>query len=284
MFRFPFLVLAAFAAGPFGAASVFAEEASPVITGAGAHFSWVVFDEQKQALEKHVGRPIKLFGREQMLGAGCNAGIKMAQSNHPGAEAFGLVCCQLDAREIAEKRIKVYPIAEEPILILVNADNPVKDLSLKQVRGLFSGKIRNWKQVGGRDEPVVVFMRPHCEHRPGHWKTILPELRLFSKDRIKVQSAIDMVHRISDFSGGIGHIGSAWKFDQKNRVKFVSISGYQPTAANLKTRRYPFYRSLAAVTNEQPSAQVISLIEYARTSSEFRKIARQYQLHPVAGK
>jgi len=282
MFRRSKLLLVAMAAGLFGIGSAFAEESSPVITGAGAHFSWVVFDGQKSALEKHVGRPLKLFGREQMLGAGCNAGIKTAQSNRPGHESFGLVCCQIDPSEIAEKHLRVYPIADEPILILVNASNPLSNLSAQQVRDLFAGKIKNWKQVGGNDEPVVVFMRPHCEHRPGHWKTILPELKLFSKDRIKVQSAVDMVLRVSDFSGGIGHIGSAWKFESKNKVKILSISGYKPTAANLKHKRYPFYRSLAAVTNEQPSQQVISLIEYARSSKEFQKIARQYELQPVA--
>lgn len=281
MLRRPILLSVAIATGFFCAGVGAAEENSTVITAAGAHFSWVVFDGQKQALEKHIGRPIKLFGREQMLGAGCNAGIKTALSNRPGHETFGLVCCPLDAREIAAKHLRIYPIAEEPILILVNADNPVNDLSVQQVRDLFAGKIKNWKQVGGNDEPVVVFMRPHCEHRPGHWKTILPELKLFSKDRVKVQSAVDMVQRVSDFTGGIGHTGSAWMFDAKSRVKSVSVSGIKPTALNLKNRRYPFYRTLSAVTNEQPSKQVISLIEYARTSKEFRQIAQQYQLQPL---
>lgn len=281
MFRPVESLLVAIAAGLFGVASATAEENTNIITGAGAHFSWVVVDGQKQALEKHINRPIKLFGREQMLGAGCNAGIKIAQSNRPGHETFGLVCCQIDTQEAAEKSLKVFPIAEEPILILVNAGNPVRDLSVQQVRDLFSGKIRNWKQVGGNNEPVVVFMRPHCEHRPGHWKTILPELEYFSKDKVKVQSAVDMVQRISDFTGGIGHTGSAWEFDPDSRVKAVTVSGIKPTAANLKRKRYPFYRTLSAVTNETPSAEVISLIEYARTSEEFRQIAAQYQLQPL---
>jgi len=255
-----------------------AENDSNVITGAGAHFSWIVFDGQHKALESHVGRPIKLFGKEQMLGAGCNAGIKMAKSNRPGHEAFGLVCCQLGNKEIKEGDLRVYPVAKEPILILVNRDNPVNNLSLRQVRDVFSGKITNWKQVGGEDRPIVVVLRPHCKDRPGHWKTILPEIDRFRKDRVNVRSAADMVQRVNDFSGAIGHTGAAWKFEPDNKVKAIAISGIQPTAKNLKNGAYPFYRTLSAVTNSHASKQVVSLIEYARTSTEFREIAKKYEL------
>lgn len=251
------------------------------ITGAGAHFSWVVFSEQKPVLEKHIHRPIKLFGKEQMLGAGCNAGIKMAQSSAPGHESFGLVCCQLSQQEIREKALKIFPIAKEPMLILVNQKNPVSNLSLKQVRGIFSGRIRNWKEVGGEDRPIVVVMRPHCKQRPGHWKSILPSLEMFRKERVNVRSARDMVVHVGDFEGAIGHTGSAWDFGDQHQVKWITVSGYAPTAKNVGAGKYPFYRTLSAVTNKTPSKDVVSLIEYARTSKEFREVARKYELLPL---
>ena len=159
----PFALLACILT-PF---SLAADSNPEEIVGAGAHFSWVVFDGQHKALEKHVGRPISLFGKEQMLGAGCNAGIRVARSSRPGAETFGLVCCQLSKKEMRAKNIRIFSIANEPILILVNRENPVSNLSLKQARQIFAGKIENWKQVGGRDAPVVVVLRPHCKNRPG---------------------------------------------------------------------------------------------------------------------
>ena len=66
-----------------------------IITGAGAHFAWVVFDELKPDLERVSGRPIELHGRNSTLGMGCNAGIKTALQNAPGHETFGFVCCPL---------------------------------------------------------------------------------------------------------------------------------------------------------------------------------------------
>ena len=274
---FPVFVLA----GISMSTSVAADSYNQTITGAGAHFSWIVFKEQQKGLENHVHRPVKLFGKEQMLGAGCNAGIKMAQSNRLGHETFGLVCCPLSQQEIREKGLKVFPIAKEPLLILVNKNNPIKNLSIKQVRDIFSGQVKNWKEVGGEDRKIVVVMRPHCKDRPGHWKTILPSLDRFRKDRVNVRSAHDMVSYVGDFDNAIGHTGSAWDFGDHRTVKVVTVSGYAPTAMNVKSGKYPFFRILSAVTNKRPSKDVINLIEYARTSDQFRQIARKYELLPL---
>ena len=180
------------------------------ITGAGAHFSWTIMNDLQRQLEETTGRKIKLFGRESAMGAGCNAGIKLAQSSTPENETFGLVCCPLSKQEIQDKKLRVFPLALEPIMILAHKTNPVDNLSSKQVRAIFRGEITNWKQVGGDDRGIVVVTRLHCKKRPGHWKTILPDAKSFSQKRINVKSAADMVKRINDFKGGFGHTGSAW--------------------------------------------------------------------------
>jgi phosphate transport system substrate-binding protein len=251
------------------------------ITGAGAHFSWVIFNELKPSLEHKSGRKIKLFGKESMLGMGCNAGIKTAKMNHAGNETFGFVCCDLAREEQRKENIHLHPIAHEPILILVHRSNPVNNLSTRQLRAIFRGDITNWKQVGGSDKPIVVVTRLHCKHRPGHWKTILPDAKQFRQDRLNVKSAAEMVKTVSDFTGGIGHTGSTWIFDHKSQVKSIRVGGVQPTAANLKAGRYPFYRQLGAVTSENASPAVKSIIEQVQTGPEFRKIARKYDLVPL---
>ena len=282
MFQFRSIIPVVILAGSFLSANVVANDNNRAVTGAGAHFSWIVFKEQQQALEKQIHRPIKLFGKEQMLGAGCNAGIRMAQSNRPGHETFGLVCCPLSQQEIREKALRIFPIAKEPLLILVNRKNPVNNLSLKQVRSIFAGTIRNWKEVGGDNRKIVVVMRPHCKDRPGHWKTILSSLSKFRKDRVNVRSAHDMVSYVSDFDNAIGHTGSAWEFGGQSSVKAVTVSGYAPTAVNIKSGKYPFFRVLSAVTSKNPSKDVVDLIDFARKSDQFGKIARKYELLPLS--
>lgn len=251
------------------------------VTGAGAHFSWIIFDSLKSDLEKVSGRKIMLYGKDSMMGQGCNAGIKNAKLSGSDKETFGFVCCPLSDEEVSKQQIQVHPLALEPILILVNQSNPVSNLSTQQVRDIFSGKITNWKEVGGKDQPIVAVTRLHCKKRPGHWKTILPSAEDFRKTRLNVSSADEMVKRVSDFEGAIGHTGATWLFETGNKVKHITVDGIAPTAANLKNKRYPFFRQLSAVTNLNPSEDVLKIIHETQTGPAFFKVAKQFNLLPL---
>lgn len=251
------------------------------VTGAGAHFAWVIFDSLKDELEQSSGRKISLFGKGASLGMGCNSGIKLAAMSSSENETFGFVCCPLSDHEVHEKKIKVYPLADEPILILVNKDNPVDNLSIEQVRAMFSGKITNWKQVGGWDKAVVVVTRLHCKKRPGHWKTILPDAAAFTKTRINVPSAKEMVKRVTDFKTAIGHTGATWEFDRNSHVKAITVGGVAATSANLKNKTYPFHRRLSAITSLAPSETVVKIIKQVQEGESFGKVAKKYNLLPA---
>lgn len=252
-----------------------------VVTGAGAHFAWVIFDSLKADLEKVSGRTIELHGRNSTLGMGCNAGIKTALKNSPDNETFGFVCCPLSNGEVTSKKLKVYPIALEPVYVVVNRANPITDVSEEQVRAVMRGDVVNWKELGGADEPIVLVTRLHCKDRPGHWKTILPDAKLFRQQRLNVKSAADMVQRISDFKSSFGHIGSTWEFGPDSQVKVLSVNGIMPTAENLRLRKYPFYRNLSAITDQRPSDDVLKIIHEVRTGSAFRQVAQKYNLLPL---
>lgn len=267
-----FLVLAA------SLAQADVDRAKPVITGGGAHFAWVVFESLKPDLEHVSGRSIELHGRNSTLGMGCNAGIKTALRNAPDHETFGFVCCPLSEKEVTNKKLRVYPIALEPVLIVVNRANPVSDLSSEQVRGIMRGDILNWREVGGNDEPIVLVTRLHCKKRPGHWKTILPDATAFRQQRLNVSSAADMVQRVGDFKGAIGHIGSTWEFGTDSQLKVLSVNGYQPTAENLRSKHYPFFRNLSAVTDQHPSDDVLTIIREVQTGPAFDAVAARFQL------
>lgn len=273
------VLLAGIFAGSAGAADS-APADSNAITGAGAHFSWFVFDKLEPQLEKKFGRELVLYGRQSMLGAGCNAGIRTARENRPGHETFGLVCCPLDEKEVKEKGLVVHPIALEPVVILLNESNPVSNLSVSQTRKIFRGEISNWKAVGGPDQPIVVVTRLHCKHRPGHWKTLLPSVDAFRKDRLNTKSAAEMVKRVGDFPGAIGHIGATWEFGDA-KVKTISIGGVSASADTLRSKRYPFYRQLSAVTHGPVSSDLSAILKEVQTGEGFRAVAARYHLLPL---
>ncbi len=254
------------------------EPSSGTITGAGAHFAWVIFDSLKDELEKSTGKKIALFGKNSNLGMGCNAGIKLAQQSRHNHETFGFVCCPLSQQELSEKQIKIYPLAEEPLLIVVNSLNPVNDLSIEQVRSIFRGDITNWKSVGGWDKPIVVVTRLHCKKRPGHWKTILPNAKDFIKQRLNVTSAAEMVKFVSEFETAFGHLGSTWEHDERSSIKAITVDHVAATAENLENKTYPFHRRLSAVTSMNPSENVLKVIEQVQYGKSFEALAKKYNL------
>jgi len=250
------------------------------ISGAGEHFTWVLLDEVRPKLEQDFNIKLNLIGRESMLGHGCNQGIKQARANRPGNETFGFICCPLDKAEVDKEQLQVHPIAREPLLIIVNKSNPVTDIPLDQVRAIFRGEIRNWKAVGGPDRPIVLVMRPHCPHRPGHWKTIVPRLEELRQDRIDVKAEAEVVQGVSDFAEGIGNIGSTWVFDDRQQIKVVSVGGVAPTAANLESGRYPFYQEQSIVTHGDMSPALQGMIREVQQGTAFRAVLKKYELLP----
>jgi len=265
--------------------SLFAAEQSEsqkeTITGAGAHFAWVIFDSLKDELEQSTGNKLQLFGKNSNLGMGCNAGIKLAKQSTDEHQTFGFTCCPLSDEELAKEKLKIYPLAEEPIMILVNKNNPINNLSTEQVRAIFSGKTKNWKDVGGWDKPIVVVTRLHCKKRPGHWKTILPSADSFVKKRLNVSSAKEMVKLVTDFDTAFGHLGSTWEFGKNSNVKAISINNVKATAANLKNKTYPFHRRLSAITNLNPGPDVLSTIHQVQHGQSFNEVAKKYNLLPL---
>lgn len=276
-----FVVLLAMSSSAYCTDNMQDHEDENALMGAGAHFAWILFDAIKDDIEAKTGRKTILFGENSMLGVGCNAGIKAAKQGTKSRETFGFVCCPLSDEEIEKDQLIVYPLAKEPILILAHKDNPVDNLSAEQVRAIFRGEQINWSEVGGPDKPIVVVTRLHCKKRPGHWKTILPSDKDFRQERLNVKSAAAMVQRVGDFTGALGHTGSTWKFKAEDNVKVLSVDGVKPTAENLANGKYPFYRQLSAITNRQPSPDVIKLIREAQTGKAFRKVAKQYELLPL---
>jgi len=83
-----------------------------------------------------------------------------------------------------------------------------------------------------------------------------------------------MVQRVSDFKSAIGHIGSTWNFGPESKLKVISVDGYRPTTANLRSRQYPFFRNLSAVTDQQPSEDVLTIIREVQGGPAFDAVAK----------
>jgi phosphate transport system substrate-binding protein len=140
-------------------------------------------------------------------------------------------------------------VALDGLPILVHPSNPVKGLSLDQVRDIYMGKITNWNQVGGPDLEIVVISR---DTNSGTYETF--ETMVMRKEKIGerteyVGSNGAVRQRVQSTPAAIGYAGLGFVDDT---VKALEVNGVAPTPATVKSGIYPIARPLYMFTNGYP--------------------------------
>jgi len=140
-------------------------------------------------------------------------------------------------------------IALDGLPILVHPGNPVKELSIKQVREIYLGKITNWKEVGGPNKKIVVVSR---DTNSGTYETF--EKMVMKKGRIRkdaeyVGSNGAIRQRVQSTPAAIGYAGLG--FVDKT-VKALKINGIAPSSDTVQSGTYPIARPLFMYTNGYP--------------------------------
>jgi phosphate transport system substrate-binding protein len=147
------------------------------------------------------------------------------------------------------------------LAVVVQRTNPVDALTLGQLRGIFAGDIRNWKEIGGRDEPIVVVTSP----KGSGMRSAVQELILGEKPFTTAEVISGVVaqadQQVTMFPNGITALSLSMV--DNHQVKFLLIEGGAPTAANVSAGRYPLSKPLALVTRGQPRGQLERFILFA---------------------
>ena len=142
--------------------------------------------------------------------------------------------------------------AYDALPIVVHPSNKVGDLKVEQVRDIYTGRIANWKDVGGFDKPIVVISR---DTNSGTYETFA-ELVL-GKDAKVVKSAEytgsngAVRQRVQKTEGAIGYVGIGFIDDT---VKVVKVNGVEPSVETVLDKTYPINRELFMFTNGEPAA------------------------------
>lgn len=244
----------------------------------GDHSVWVITNDIKDIFTKDTGLTLNLIPELAIVGKGCEKGISLATKGNPARE-FGLICCKLDERSINNHGLKVYSFANEPMAILANRKNPVKGLTMDQVRDIFSGRITNWKDVGGADENIAVITKLHCPQHTPNWMKILNSPNKFTKNRVEAKTQPDLAKTVSDFKQAIGHLEMTSVIEAEESgvyVKVLPIDGYMPTSENMAKGLYPIYGTLGLATKGDAQEKVKKFLNYIRTSPKVARVMKKY--------
>jgi len=170
------------------------------------------------------------------------------------------------AREVTVLGAVKTLIGRDALAVIVSADNPVDNLTLEQVRDIFTGQVTNWSAVGGPDQPIKAYIvKPNSATYSVFRQAVLGDEDYNGVDVIPFDAK--MVSQVGNEAGAIGQISATFLRGLKS-VKAVTIDGQLPSAV---AGSYPITRPLYLVTPGEPVGAVKAYIDWLQ-GPEGRKI------------
>lgn len=192
--------------------------------------------------------------RIQVTGGGSGTGFAALQNR---TTDLANASRKIKAKEIEAcikafgKRPTEYKVALDGLSIYVAADNPVTELSMDQLLGIFTGKIRNWKQVGGPDAPITVYSRENSSGTYEFFKENVLKGADFVASAQTMPGTAAVLQAVAKDKNGIGYGGAAYGAGAKHLKvkKDDSSAGVEPTEENVRNQSYPIWRYLYIYVN-----------------------------------
>ena len=162
-------------------------------------------------------------------------------------------------------------IGWEAFVFFVHKDNPIDSLTADQIRGIYSGEITNWSQVGGNDEEIVPFQR---DEGSGSQSMMLRFMTMGGASLIEpdIEELIGfmggIVEQVASYKNQTSSIGYSFRYYIEGIVchpdiKMIAVDGIAPTADNIRNNTYPIITPVYAVTYENnPNPNVAMLIDW----------------------
>ncbi len=196
--------------------------------------------------------------RIDVQGGGSSVGVKAAGE---GTSDIGMASREVKESELAEfPNLKIFVIARDGIAIVSHPDVSVSDLTVEQVRDIFSGKITNWKDLDGVDQNIFVVSREEGSGTRGAFEEMV-----MGKDALIAATAIlqpsngSIRTTVSTTPFSIGYLSFGYL---DNTVKSISVGGVAPTEPNAADGSYPIVRPLNMLTNGEPTGAVKAFLDF----------------------
>jgi phosphate transport system substrate-binding protein len=180
-------------------------------------------------------------------------------------------------------------IARDAIAIIVNPENPIENLTLQQISDIYSGKINNWKDLGGEDRPIVRLSR---ETNSGTHVYFLEEVirlgekeneTLFSRDTLLLPSSEGIGAEIRQNPNAIGYDGLGYVTEEMKVIGVASSTSGDfilPSSETVNSGAYPIARDLYMYTKDEPSGKIKEYLDWI-LSPEAQEIVTELGFVPI---
>lgn len=174
-------------------------------------------------------------------------------------------------------------VALDGIAVFLHTDNPVKTLTLTQLKGIYTGATTNWKEVGGKDARIILYGRENNSGTYAFFKEHVMNKEDYAAETQTLPGTAAVVNAVANDKNGIGYGGLAWA----KGVKFASVAtkdgspAIEPSVASVSSGTYPISRDLYWFFNGKPTGELKKLVNWA-LSPEGQKISEEIGYVPLS--
>lgn len=160
-------------------------------------------------------------------------------------------------------------IGTEAFVFFVHKDNPITNLTTEQIKDIYSGKITNWKDVGGKNEKIAAFQRNEGSGSQSMLKRFMGDTPITDAPTEMVNDLMaGIIEQVADYKSKTNSIGFSFRYYVEGiiknpDIKMISIDGAAPTSENIRNGSYPILTPIYAVTyKENQNGNVDKLLEW----------------------
>ena len=222
----------------------------------------------------------------QVTGGGSGTGIaalingttEIAESSRPMKDAE-----KASVKEKRGKEVLELPVAVDGLAVYVHDANPINELTLAQIKGIYTGAIKNCKDVGGRDERIILYSRENNSGTYVYFKEHVLENADYYPTAQTLPGTAAVINAVSKDTRGIGYGGIAYGKGIKHlRIKKdANTPGVEPTIENVLTARYPISRYHYWYLAGQPTGDSLKLCQWVM-SADGQSVVEKVGYYPLS--
>ena len=194
----------------------------------------------------------------------------------------------LKAAEEAGVELQYDTVVNEAFVFFVNTQNPVQSLTLDEIRGIYSGRITNWKEVGGDDEPIIAYQRPvNSGSQTGMLSLVMGDEKITEAPKENIANGMmDIVNVVSDYDNGKAAIGYSYYYYANTmyvgeNCRMLSVEGVVPSDETIISQDYPILTRYLAVTRKDDMDKNTARLLQAMLSDQGQRAAKKAGYVPV---
>ena len=230
-------------------------------------------------MAKHPGTVIQVTGGGSGVGLAAlvNGATDIATSSRPMKSSE---MNQLKER-YASLGVEV-KTAKDGITVYVSESNSVSELTLEQIKEIYTGKITNWKDVGGSDAKIIMYGRENSSGTFAYFRDNVLKGKDYAPSTQHMPGTAAVVNAVSRDKNGIGYGGAAYAKGVKEIAvkKDARSQAIKPTAESIKAGTYPISRYLYLYLRNRPTGETKAFIDWV-LSPEGQGIATKVGYFPA---